>query len=259
MLSPRTYAKFKRTLMSALTLAFFCSVMTHVVLFVFVARGVSGLPKIVALKPQELDIDVLDAPVEPGLENAPSEPQAPVPPAARAPVMPTQARATPTAAEAPKDEPIADLTGTTLTNDEGGATWASAKGDGTSSDRPIVTTGSGQHGTALPRASTIAEGPVSPGDLSKAPRQPSNLNDVLERNYPVAARQQEIEGDAKVSMVIGPDGKVSQVNVVSQTWKGFGEACKRTLIGSQWGPPLDKQGNPVSVRVPFTCRFEIRY
>ena len=46
--------------------------------------------------------------------------------------------------------------------------------------------------------------------------------------------------------------------VVSETAAGFGRACRDTLTGSRWTPPLDRDGHAVTTVIHYTCRFEVR-
>lgn len=56
---------------------------------------------------------------------------------------------------------------------------------------------------------------------------------------------------------ITPEGQVRELVVVSETTAGFGIACQATLRGSQWRPPLDRDGHAVSTVINYTCRFKV--
>jgi TonB family protein len=92
--------------------------------------------------------------------------------------------------------------------------------------------------------------------LSSRPKPPS-LDDLLRQNYPADARRQGIGGSAVVSARIDPDGVVRAVRVVLEEQSGFGEACRRTLLGSRWSPPTDSAGRAVFTEIRYTCRFQV--
>jgi protein TonB len=93
-------------------------------------------------------------------------------------------------------------------------------------------------------------------DLSRKPRAPS-LDAALRDNYPAELRRRGTEGQAEVRVVIDPGGRVGDIAVVSETAQGFAEACRRTLLGSRWSEPIDRDGQPVSTRLTYRCRFQI--
>src|SRR5690606_34371753 len=103
-------------------------------------------------------------------------------------------------------------------------------------------------GTGAPDA---PRGPriVAMADVSRRPAPPRNMEDILQRNYPAEARQQSIEGVARVRIQINPDGTITVLGTMSESWEGFGAACQRTLRqGGRWEAPLDASGRPVAVR-----------
>jgi TonB family protein len=220
-------------------------------------------------KPRRRKPATVEMSVAPKKEPPPPPPVAPKPeavkqrvamarPAAKAPAAPPppEAAPPPPAAESP-----ADFTGQTLTNDgpgEGG--WSSATGNGEKMNGPIgrpgarVTkrvvdgdpAGTGQHGTPT----------VGLADLSSAPKPPQ-LADKLAAAYPPDARAKGLEGKAVVKARIMPDGHIRQLSIVSESAPGFGAACEATLRDSEWSPPLDKDGRPVSTFISYTCRFDV--
>jgi TonB family protein len=94
-------------------------------------------------------------------------------------------------------------------------------------------------------------------DLSRRPEPPA-LGDLLRKNYPVEARRLGLEGLARVRARIDPDGVARASAVLSATDRSFGEACRRTVEGSIWSPPVDLQGRTVSSHIQYTCRFEVQ-
>jgi protein TonB len=75
--------------------------------------------------------------------------------------------------------------------------------------------------------------------------------------YPAAARARGLGGSATVRARIEPDGHVRRVDLVAESFEGFGEACRRTLQGSSWSAPRDRDGRAVATYVRYTCRFVV--
>jgi TonB family protein len=93
-------------------------------------------------------------------------------------------------------------------------------------------------------------------DLSRKPRAPS-LDASLRQHYPDELRRRGVEGQAEVRVIVSARGRVEHVSVVSETAAGFAQACKNTLLGSQWSEPLDREGKPVNTRLTYRCRFQV--
>jgi TonB family protein len=176
--------------------------------------------------------------------------------AGRAPAAQTTARP---AAASPVAETPADFSGTTLTNDGAGAGWASATGNGAAMNGPVGRPGARVTGRHVEGAAPRPAPPpvVAVADLSRLPEAP-RLEEALERNYPAEARQSGLGGKAVVRTRITPEGSVRDLLVVSESAPGFGRACRDTLAGSRWTPPLDRDGQAVATVVNYTCRFEVR-
>ncbi|HVV16076.1 MAG TPA: energy transducer TonB [Polyangia bacterium] len=164
------------------------------------------------------------------------------------------------AAEPPAaPETLADFTGQTLTNDGPGAAWASATGNGQRMTGPVGRPGARvSHRVVEGTPGGTGSGPpvVGLGDLSRIPVAP-DLSEKLAAAYPRDARAKGVEGKAVVKARIMPDGKVSDLAVVSESAPGFGAACKVTLYASAWIPPLDRDGHAVSTVINYTCRFNV--
>lgn len=202
-------------------------------------------------------------------EPPPPAPKAEPPPPAPLPLEPASMREAPAPTEpapnapepepAPEQTPVADLTGLTLTNDNGSGSWASQVGNGSASDRPIRA-GTNRPRSPAPATSALAapaartSNTVALGDLSSRP-VPPKLDGILEQHYPDVARQQGKSGTAIVRLRIDADGRVRKVNIVSESETGFGRACHATVLGSQWSAPRDQDGKAVATFVSYTCRF----
>ena len=203
---------------------------------------------------------------------APPPPPSPEPPRVAA-VAPRVAQARPARKSAPPARPAtpppeapepvaetpADFTGLTLTNDGAGAGWASATGNGQAMNAPVGTPGAKVTGRSQAGAPERSNEPpvVGAGNLSRAPAAPE-LGEVLQRYYPPGARRKGQGGKAVVRARVMPDGQVRELALVTESSAGFGEACRRTLSGSRWSAPLDRNGRPVSTYIHYACRFEVQ-
>lgn len=204
----------------------------------------------------------------------PPAPPPPVAPAPAAPAAPKLARAVsarpvvrtaraappPSEAPPPADETIADFSGVTMTNDGPGAGWASATGNGQTMNGPVGRPGArvtGRNVNGDPASSRQGDPIVGAGDLSRAPAAP-DLSEALARAYPPEARNRGIEGKAVIRARITPEGRVAELTLISETAPGFGAACQKTLRGSSWSPPLDRDARPVSTFINYTCRFDVQ-
>ncbi len=222
----------------------------------FASLGKAGLFRDERRPPSEVDFVTTPLPPEPPRQAPPPEPPPPAP-EPRAAIQ----KSAPAPREAPPPEPVAqplDLRGVTLTNDSGG--FAMPTGNGLALDRPIGTS----RAPVLSPPPTVAPPPAPPPapalvafeSLGSRPSPPS-LEGALARNYPADARRRAIGGSAKVRARIEADGVARSVTVESETFGGFGEACRRTVAGSRWSPPRDSNGRAVATQVRYTCHFKV--
>lgn len=192
-------------------------------------------------------------PPPPRPEPAPEpEPAAPIP--ARA-VRAPRARLSPSASGA-GDAPAVAVSPTPATTD---APDGPADFTGTVlSNAPPREAPAGAASAAPSRApSRAAPRFVPAASLARPPRAPA-LDAALERNYPVDARRAGIAGKATLRVRILPDGRVSSVEHVSESYAGFADACARTVRAARWEPPIDGEGRPVATEITYVCRFEVR-
>jgi periplasmic protein TonB len=211
----------------------------------------------------EVAFEVAPLPPPPEVAPAPEPPARSEPEPARAAPRPAPQRAEPPPPEttAQRAQSAVDLSGVTLTNDSGEAGWSSVVGNGSAlrgpqgpvrPSGPVVAVASAREPSAPKQAPSL----VAAADLSERPRPPG-LDGVLKRNYPEDARSRGISGTASVRARIGADGRVSHTRVLSESFSGFGEACKRTLAGSRWSPPKNREGSAVATEIAYTCRFVV--
>jgi TonB family protein len=97
---------------------------------------------------------------------------------------------------------------------------------------------------------------VAAGDLSEHPRPPA-LSALLRANYPAEARERGLRGSASLRARIDADGVVRSVRFLTESSAGFGAACRRTVLGSHWSAPRDKNGGAVATEIVYTCHFEV--
>jgi len=199
----------------------------------------------------------------PKAEPAPTPTGAP-PKAIAEPSKPRSAPPTPTQPPSPPPvvtpvEAPADLTGVTLTAAGGG--FAVPVGDGSPRRGALAPASGGAR--PLPSSPTQVRRPkvvkpsepwVSARDLSRRP-SPPHLAGVLQSNYPPLARAAGLSGRATVRARIAPSGVARAVRVVEESDSGFGAACRRTVEGSHWTPPLDEHGHPVATDITYRCLF----
>jgi TonB family protein len=197
---------------------------------------------------------------------APPPPKAPEPPAAEQRAKPPKSKPLEPVNPAPAatPSPAVDLRGVTLTNDSGGGAWTSAVGDGSALQGPVGPIGARtplqpSAAAPMPSAPSRVEEPglVSLGDLSSKPVPPELAGNLADR-YPAAAKERRIGGSASVEARIEPDGRVRRVVLKSESFAGFGDACRQTLLGSRWSPPRDREGQRVATVVRYTCRFVVQ-
>jgi outer membrane biosynthesis protein TonB len=202
------------------------------------------------------------APEAPTPEPEPEPVKPPPRPVERAPRPAKEPPPTAKAAPAAAEETLADFSGTTLTGQGG---WASAVGNNQDMTGPIgsatgINTGRKVAGVAGGVVGGTGVQVVPEGELSRKVKPPSAelLNAALERAYPKSARQQGVEGVARIRLRVMPSGKLQPLNTLSETYAGFGDACKASLRDIVFEPALDRAGQPCTTDIPYTCRFTVQ-
>lgn len=111
--------------------------------------------------------------------------------------------------------------------------------------------------------------PVDPGPPAKPADPPAPPKLVLaeldgrylgyfQPDYPVREQHGGIEGTAKVRVLIGIDGRVKAVELVSTDSPGFFEATKRRALAKWRFKPATRGGVPEESWKVMTVRFQIR-
>ena len=76
-------------------------------------------------------------------------------------------------------------------------------------------------------------------------------------NALTAAKEQGIEGDARVRLRVMPNGSIQVLATMSESYVSFADACKKALRETAWTPGLDESGQPVATDIPFHCEFTL--
>jgi protein TonB len=220
-----------------------------------------------------VEFAVVEEPVVRDEVPPPPEPEPPPPEVIKPPPAPRPKEASPKPVEnAPPPDPtppaaapetIADFSGTTLTG-EGEGGWVSAVGSGAPMNGPIgrpgaTVTGRNRGGIDGGEIGGTGLRVLGEADLSRGPKAPGGdvLDEALKREYPRQAQQQGIEGVARIKVRVMATGKLSPLATVSESYPGFAEACKRSLRGVRFDPPLDRAGVPVATDINYTCEFTV--
>jgi outer membrane biosynthesis protein TonB len=241
------------------------SVALHLATFASLGRVrvEAALPRI-----QEIEVSVIEEQPAPPAPEPVAEPEPepePVKPRAPREASPRPVEKAPPSAEPPAaaEETLADLTGTTLTGESAGG-WVSAVGSGAAMTGPIgkvnaAVTGRNRDGVEGGVLGGTGTRVVSEADLSRRPQPPAadELDAALERNYPKSAKQQGIEGVARIKLRVLANGKLQALGTVSETHPGFGDACKASVRDTSWGPGLDRKHQPVATDIIYKCEFSV--
>jgi periplasmic protein TonB len=76
-------------------------------------------------------------------------------------------------------------------------------------------------------------------------------------DFPVRLLQREIEGSVKVRVLVGVDGRVRNIEILSATDPDFAKATQRKALSSWRFTPATRDGVPVEDWQVLTVRFDI--
>ncbi len=76
-------------------------------------------------------------------------------------------------------------------------------------------------------------------------------------DFPTGLLQREIEGSVKVKVLVGTDGRVRQVMILSATAPEFAKATERKALSAWRFTPATRDGVPVEDWQVLTVRFDI--
>jgi protein TonB len=100
-------------------------------------------------------------------------------------------------------------------------------------------------------------GPVPIAELTELPRllaQPSQS--AMRAVYPEAARRDGTEADVQLRLLVGRNGRVSQVRILRRAGKGFDRVAVRLVKRFRFRPGR-RGGQPVPVWIPWTYKFRL--
>jgi protein TonB len=234
-----------------------CAV-ASVIAHVAVARALDELPPRVDLTAQKIEVRVIEAPppapppepekaAEPAPEPTPTAPPKPVEhQAVRPHAAPTAAvaKATPAehavTADATGDAPVYGISMESTSTVGGGPALPVGN-----TAKPSVGAGS-----AAPAPKGVT-GPVADYEATKLPLPQGRCSG----KYTDEARAAGVEGTVVLDLVVGADGRVSDVHVVTGLGHGLDQAAISALRDCQFTPG-EQAGKPVAVRVRgFKIRF----
>ena len=99
-------------------------------------------------------------------------------------------------------------------------------------------------------------------DIQKMPSFPGGeaelqkfLRDNI--NYPAIARENNIQGTAALSFVVGKDGTISNVTILKDPGGGCGKEAVRVVNSMPKWAPGEANGNPVKVKFTLPVRFRL--
>jgi len=216
------------------------------------AHAVAGYALATLQRPAVARVSV----VEMSIQERPAPPPPPSPPPK--PEPPTVPETRPTKPHAPRPRAVRPVAPPASVSNAPAIEVPAAPVDFTAG--PAISSESGRDdpgpAAPAPRATRGGSGTVALADLSRPPSPPA-LDDALARRYPAAARAAGRTGRAVVRLRIDPDGRARMLRLLSATEPPFGDACRATVDGSRWRPPLDAAGKPVATEVTYTCSFQI--
>lgn len=76
--------------------------------------------------------------------------------------------------------------------------------------------------------------------------------------YPQEALENGVQGVVSLTMVVGKDGKLSDIKIITSPDKSLGDEVIRVVGKSPKWEPGEQRGMPVAVRVSMPIRFQLR-
>jgi TonB family protein len=76
-------------------------------------------------------------------------------------------------------------------------------------------------------------------------------------NFSERARHLKIQGEVWLNVTITPNGEVTDISLVRTAGSGLDEESVMTLRRWRFNPARDKDGNPVSERIPLEITFQL--
>jgi periplasmic protein TonB len=105
--------------------------------------------------------------------------------------------------------------------------------------------------------SVVRELPQPPTPVFKPAIRDSRFVRNFQPDYPVGMLRQEIKGSVTVRVLVGTDGRVRQVQILSATEPDFARATERQALKAWRFKPATRDGIPVEDWQTLTVRFDI--
>ena len=100
-------------------------------------------------------------------------------------------------------------------------------------------------------------------DIQKMPSFPGGEGELAKFlqeniNYPAIARENNIQGTAALSFVVGKDGTITNVQILKDPGGGCGKEAIRVVQSMPKWQPGEANGNPVKVKFTLPVRFRLQ-
>ena len=248
--------QLRRSYNEYLMRGFFFGLSFLILLFLLpkLVKAVSGA---LAAKPVEVEIE-MGAP--PDLSTDVPPPPPPPPPTPPPPTRTTVQFVPPIIKkdeEVQKDEPKKDIE--ELQEEKADIGKADVKGN---DDAPPETFDNPKELEVVEPVKVVEDKVYETFDIQKMPSFPGGeaelqkfLRDNI--NYPAIARENNIQGTAALSFVVGKDGSISSVTILKEPGGGCGKEAVRVVNQMPRWTPGEANGNPVKVKFTLPVRFRL--
>lgn len=248
--------QLRRSYNEYLMRGFFFGLSFLILLFLLpkLVKAVSGA---LADKPVEVEIE-MGAP--PDLSTDVPPPPPPPPPTPPPPTRTTVQFVPPIIKkdeEVQKDEPKKDIE--ELQEEKADIGKADVKGN---DDAPPETFDNPKELEVVEPVKVVEDKVYETFDIQKMPSFPGGeaelqkfLRDNI--NYPAIARENNIQGTAALSFVVGKDGSISSVTILKEPGGGCGKEAVRVVNSMPKWTPGEANGNPVKVKFTLPVRFRL--
>ncbi len=106
-----------------------------------------------------------------------------------------------------------------------------------------------------PSAPPGAERYAPPTEVTALPEPVAT--EIPKGEYPPEAQRAGLEGEVKLRLRIGADGRVEKATVVRDPGHGFGPAAVESALRHFRFRPATRHGDPVATEIVFTVRYEL--
>jgi len=114
----------------------------------------------------------------------------------------------------------------------------------------------GSSGTGIGTGAGAAQ-PIEETALASTVAVPARVTGRVEPAYPFAAREDGVEADVHLEIVVDAAGSVVEARTLEHAGSGFDESALSAIRGYRFSPAM-KDGHLVRVRMPWTVEFRLR-